>query len=94
MLVPGGQLAVLEFALPRWRLLRAIYLFYFRQLLPRVGRLISRDPAAYTYLPTSVLQFPQRDGFLARMEAAGLAAGAWQDLAAGVVCLYTARRST
>jgi len=92
VLTPGGTLSVLEFALPRFAPLRALYLFYFRQLLPRVGRLVSRDPAAYTYLPTSVLQFPQRDGFLARMQAAGFGAGEWDDLAAGIVCLYTARR--
>jgi demethylmenaquinone methyltransferase/2-methoxy-6-polyprenyl-1,4-benzoquinol methylase len=91
VLRPGGRLAVLEFALPRFAPLRALYLFYFRRLLPLVGRLISRDPAAYTYLPISVLSFPQRDAFVVRMRAAGFGTGAWTDLAGGILCLYTAR---
>jgi demethylmenaquinone methyltransferase/2-methoxy-6-polyprenyl-1,4-benzoquinol methylase len=93
VLAPGGQLLVLEFALPRRAALRALYLFYFRRLLPLVGRLISRDRAAYSYLPASVLQFPQRQGFVERMGSAGFADGAWDELAAGIVCLYSARRA-
>jgi demethylmenaquinone methyltransferase/2-methoxy-6-polyprenyl-1,4-benzoquinol methylase len=93
VLAPGGQLVVLEFALPRWRPLRALYLFYFRRLLPLVGRLISRDRGAYSYLPESVLAFPQRQGFLDRMTRAGFDEPAWDDLAAGIVCLYSGRRA-
>ena len=93
VLVPGGQLVVLEFALPRRRPLRGLYLFYFRRLLPLVGRLISRDRGAYSYLPESVLAFPQRQGFLDRMARAGFAEPSWDDLAAGIVCLYSGRRA-
>jgi demethylmenaquinone methyltransferase/2-methoxy-6-polyprenyl-1,4-benzoquinol methylase len=93
VLAPGGQLLVLEFALPRWRPLRALYLFYFRRLLPLVGRLISRDGGAYSYLPESVLQFPQRQGFLDRLGRAGFSETSWDDLAAGIVCLYSGRRA-
>ena len=93
VLAPGGQLVVLEFALPRWRPLRALYLFYFRRLLPLVGRLVSRDRGAYSYLPESVLAFPQREGFLDRMGRAGFADTTWDDLAAGIVCLYSGRRA-
>jgi len=88
VLAPGGRLVVLEFALPRLRPLRALYLFYFRHLLPGIGRLLSPRGAAYSYLPESVLQFPQRRDFLDRMAAAGFTALAWEDLAAGAVCLY------
>ena len=93
VLSPGGQLIVLEFALPRRQPLRALYLFYFRRLLPLVGRLISRDRGAYSYLPESVLAFPQRQGFLDRMVRAGFAEPSWDDLAAGIVCLYSGRRA-
>jgi demethylmenaquinone methyltransferase / 2-methoxy-6-polyprenyl-1,4-benzoquinol methylase len=92
VVAPGGQLVVLEFAVPRARPLRALYLFYFQRLLPRIGRWISGDSAAYSYLPSSVLGFPQRQGFVERMAAAGFAAGSWDDLTAGVLCLYSARR--
>jgi demethylmenaquinone methyltransferase/2-methoxy-6-polyprenyl-1,4-benzoquinol methylase len=93
VLRPGARVSFLEFAVPRRQPLRALYLFYFRQLLPRIGRLVSRDSAAYSYLPASVLLFPQRQELVARMAAAGLAGGEWRDLAAGIVCLYTARRA-
>jgi len=88
VLLPGGRLVVLEFALPRRRPLRALYLFYFLHLLPGIGRLLSPRGSAYSYLPESVLQFPQRRDFLDRMAAAGFTALAWEDLAAGAVCLY------
>jgi demethylmenaquinone methyltransferase / 2-methoxy-6-polyprenyl-1,4-benzoquinol methylase len=88
-LAPGGRLAVLEFAVPRAAPLRALYLFYFRRVLPWIGRLLSDSSSAYDYLPSSVLGFPQRRGFLDRMAGAGFADLGCQDLAAGIVCLYT-----
>lgn len=88
-LAPGGRLAVLEFAVPRAAPLRALYLFYFRRVLPWIGRRLSDSRSAYDYLPSSVLGFPQRRGFLDRMAGAGFADLACQDLAAGIVCLYT-----
>jgi len=88
-LAPGGRLAVLEFAVPRAAPLRALYLFYFRRVLPWIGRRLSDSRSAYDYLPSSVLGFPQRRGFLDRMAAAGFADLACRDLAAGIVCLYT-----
>ncbi len=92
VLRPGGELAVLEFAVPERAVLRALYLFYFRRVLPVVGRLFSHRGSAYSYLPSSVLEFPQRQGFLDRMSVAGFAEPRWRDLSAGIVCLYTARR--
>ncbi len=92
VLAPGGAVAFLEFTLPRNRALKALYLFYFRRVLPAVGRLLSPRGSAYTYLPASVLDFPQRRSFLERMERAGFTDLAWQDLSAGAVALYTGRR--
>jgi demethylmenaquinone methyltransferase/2-methoxy-6-polyprenyl-1,4-benzoquinol methylase len=92
VLRPGGRLALLEFAIPEARILRAGYLFYFRRILPMVGRLLSHRGSAYSYLPSSVLEFPQRQGFLARLRDAGFEDARWRDLSAGIVCLYTARR--
>lgn len=91
-LAPGGRLVVLEFAVPEPRWLRSLYLFYFRHLLPRIGALLSPRGSAYRYLPSSVLDFPQRGTFLERMEAAGLEDCGWEDLSAGIVCLYTGRK--
>jgi demethylmenaquinone methyltransferase/2-methoxy-6-polyprenyl-1,4-benzoquinol methylase len=94
VIAPGGRLVVLEFALPRLAPLRALYLFYFRRLLPAIGRLISRHDSAYSYLPESVLEFPSRQAFVERLAAAGFTDGAWRDLAAGIVCLYSGRKAT
>lgn len=88
VLRPGGRLVVLEFAIPTLPVLGSLYLFYFRRLLPWIGRLISSRGSAYTYLPSSVLAFPQRRGFLDRMADAGFTGLAWRDLSGGIVCLY------
>ncbi len=92
ILRPGGTLAILEFALPRAAWLRRAYLLYFRRVLPRIGRLVSDHDGAYHYLPASVMEFPQRDGFTARMRSAGFETAEWRDLAGGTVCLYRGRR--
>jgi len=85
---PGAPLVVLEFAIPTGRFLRAAYLLYFRRLLPAIGRLLSARGSAYSYLPSSVLAFPQRRAFLDRMAAAGFGELATTDLSGGIVCLY------
>ncbi len=92
VLEPGGRAALLEFAVPESRLLRAPYLFYFRRILPRLGRLVSADGDAYSYLPASVMEFPQRDEFTRLMTEAGFEDAGWRDLAGGAVCLYLGRR--
>ena len=92
VLRPGGELGVLEFTIPAWQPLRGLYLFYFRHLLPRVGRLLSNDPTAYTYLPSSVLDFPQRQAFITRLEAAGFEAATSTSLSGGILALYRGRK--
>jgi demethylmenaquinone methyltransferase/2-methoxy-6-polyprenyl-1,4-benzoquinol methylase len=91
VLRPGGRLVVLEFAVPTVPPLRGLYLFYFRKLLPWIGRLVSHRGSAYNYLPESVLEFPQRQGFLDRMAATGFTELSWDDLSGGIVCLYSGR---
>lgn len=91
VLRPGGRLVVLDATIPRWQPLKALYLFYFLRLLPGIGRLVSHQGSAYTYLTVSVLGFPQRQEFLDRMAAAGFTDVAWQELSAGTVCIYQGR---
>lgn len=92
VLHPGCELGVLEFTVPRWQPLRGLYLFYFQKLLPKVGSLLSKDPTAYTYLPSSVLDFPQREGFTARLEAAGFESATSTSLSGGILALYRGRK--
>ena len=86
---PGGRVVVLEFCRPRLPLLGRAYLFYFRSVLPRVGRWISgTDNGAYSYLPDSVMKFPERAGFLDLMRQAGLAAPTQCILTGGIAAIY------
>ena len=72
VLRPGGRLIVLEFSLPTNRVLRDLYNFYFRQVLPRTATLISGDKTgAYKYLPESVNTFIGREQMMAMMRDAG-----------------------
>jgi len=89
---PGGELGVLEFTVPAWQPLRGLYLFYFLRLLPAIGRRISGDASAYSYLPESVLGFPQRASFVDRLARAGFESGSFESLSGGVLALYHARR--
>jgi demethylmenaquinone methyltransferase / 2-methoxy-6-polyprenyl-1,4-benzoquinol methylase len=92
ILAPGGRLLVLEPAVPENPWLRRAYLWYFRHVLPRLSDWLSPSGSAYRYLIESVLDFPQRDELLALLEAEGLAATSYENLTAGIVCLYSARR--
>lgn len=69
----GGRVVILEFSQPTNPLFKAIYYFYFKKILPLIGRLISRSKYnAYSYLPSSVLNFPDRQGLKKHMESCGL----------------------
>lgn len=92
VLKPGGRLAVLEFSLPQRPLVRGAYLWYFRNILPRLGRLVSRHGEAYAYLPASVETFTPPAQFVAHLQAAGLTRCRAVPLTFGVVYLYIAER--
>lgn len=90
VLRPGGRLAILEFGEPRLAGLAALYRWYFRNVLPRVGRLISGHGVAYSYLPASVSAFPPPDTFCGILRAAGFTDVRADPLTLGIVYLYTA----
>jgi demethylmenaquinone methyltransferase/2-methoxy-6-polyprenyl-1,4-benzoquinol methylase len=92
VLKPGAELGVLEFTVPARQPLRGLYLFYFRRILPAIGALVSGDRKAYRYLPESVLSFPQRQEFVARLAGAGFDAGRFASLSGGILALYRARK--
>lgn len=92
VLRPGGQLCIIELSQPRQRLTRALYTFYSRRLIPLVGRMVSGDSRAYTYLPESIAAAPQRDDMTALMRRAGFEGCRWRSLTFGAVTIYTARR--
>lgn len=86
---PGGRVAVLEFSLPRGRLWGAVYRWYFKHVLPRLGQLIARNGFdAYHYLPASVEQFTPVEEMCRRMEQTGLVNVEAVPLTGGVATLY------
>ena len=93
VLKPGGWLGILEFSEPGTGALAALFRFYFRQILPRVGGAISGSAAAYSYLPASVGKFPSAKELAALMEDCGLAGATFDAWNFGSVLLYCARRA-
>ena len=89
----GGQLAILEFGFPRIPGIRTMYAWYFKYLLPLVGRLVSRHGDAYSYLPASVQQFPTPDAFADMVRASGFAEVRYVPLTLGIVYLYMGMRA-
>lgn len=92
VLKPGGRLAVLEFSMPRTPGVRAVYQWYFRHVLPRVGRLVSRHSEAYTYLPASVGAFFSPEEFSDLVTGMGFSDVRAVPLTLGIVYMYTARK--
>jgi demethylmenaquinone methyltransferase/2-methoxy-6-polyprenyl-1,4-benzoquinol methylase len=92
VLRPGGRLAILEFGVPRIPGVSAAYLWYFRQVLPRIGRLISGHGGAYSYLPASVGTFPPPAEFMTILRQAGFEEVRAVPLTLGIVYLYTGRK--
>ena len=92
VLRPGARFVVLEFTTPRFAPLRALYLFYFRRVLPAIGRAVSKHRDAYTYLPESVLDFPDPDAFARRLEAAGFSKVGYEILTGGICALHHGTR--
>jgi demethylmenaquinone methyltransferase/2-methoxy-6-polyprenyl-1,4-benzoquinol methylase len=92
VLKPGGRLAILEFGLPVIHAVRPLYLWYFNQVLPRIGRAVSRHDAAYTYLPESVGSFQFGDEFARILRDAGFSQVKASPLSFGIVYLYTGQK--
>jgi demethylmenaquinone methyltransferase/2-methoxy-6-polyprenyl-1,4-benzoquinol methylase len=90
---PGGRLAILEFGVPRVPGVTRLYLWYFKYLLPLIGRTVSRHDGAYSYLPASVGTFPPPGEFVAILRHAGFTDIHAVPLTLGIVYLYTARRA-
>jgi demethylmenaquinone methyltransferase/2-methoxy-6-polyprenyl-1,4-benzoquinol methylase len=86
---PGGMVVVLEFSRPRGFPFRQLYNFYFKFILPKIGRFISSDKAAYTYLPASVEAFPDGEDFLHRLNTIGFKNTKCKALTFGISSIYT-----
>ncbi len=90
VLKPGGRIAILEFSKIKTFPFNHLYNFYFTNILPFFGRIISNSKNAYTYLPESVKHFPEGKDFTAYLERSGFKQTSIQPLTFGICSLYTA----
>ncbi|MBL56402.1 MAG: bifunctional demethylmenaquinone methyltransferase/2-methoxy-6-polyprenyl-1,4-benzoquinol methylase UbiE [Flavobacteriales bacterium] len=88
VLTPGGQLIVLEFSKPKKFPIKQLYFFYFKYILPKIGRLISKDKTAYTYLPDSVHAFPDGEQFTNILDKIGFKSTKIVPCSFGIASIY------
>ncbi|MBL4716687.1 MAG: bifunctional demethylmenaquinone methyltransferase/2-methoxy-6-polyprenyl-1,4-benzoquinol methylase UbiE, partial [Bacteroidia bacterium] len=92
VLKTDGVIAILEFSKPKMFLFKQVYEFYFLKILPLIGKLISKDSTAYTYLPESVIAFPDADDFLKILKDIGYKETKCIPLTFGISSIYIARK--
>ncbi|PKL89955.1 MAG: bifunctional demethylmenaquinone methyltransferase/2-methoxy-6-polyprenyl-1,4-benzoquinol methylase UbiE [Ignavibacteriae bacterium HGW-Ignavibacteriae-2] len=92
VLKDGGKAIVLEFQLPKNIIIRKGYLFYFNKVLPAIGKLISKDKEAYTYLPESVNQFDSNVNLVKLFKEAGFDKVSVKSLTFGIAQITIAEK--
>jgi demethylmenaquinone methyltransferase/2-methoxy-6-polyprenyl-1,4-benzoquinol methylase len=92
VLKPGGMVVILEFSTPTNSMLRRMYNFYSTYITPLIGRAISKDKAAYSYLHESVKVFPYGNEFCAILQETGFRDIHFKALTFGVATIYTATK--
>lgn len=88
----GGRLAILEFSKPKTPVIKELFGFYFKHILPRLGNLVSKHGRAYTYLNESAMAFPEGADFVRILERCGFKDVKAQPLTFGITTLYTATK--
>lgn len=92
VLKPGGKVAILEFSHPKQFPFKQLYQFYFKFILPTLGKIVSKHKTAYTYLPESVNAFPEGKKFCEILTDCGFKNAKAKALTLGVTTLYTAEK--
>lgn len=92
VLKTGGSLVVLEFSKPKAFPIKQIYNFYFNQILPAIGKIVSKDDRAYSYLPESVQDFPDGNDFIVHLQKAGFKQTYYKTLMFGIASIYYGKK--
>ena len=92
VLKPGGKAVILEFSKPSVFPFKQLYNFYFSWILPKIGKIVSKDSAAYTYLPESVREFPYGDRFLKILGQTGFNNTQCKPLTLGISSIYVGEK--
>jgi demethylmenaquinone methyltransferase / 2-methoxy-6-polyprenyl-1,4-benzoquinol methylase len=89
----GGTCMVMEFSKPKMPIIKQLYWFYNATIVPMIGKLVSNDSSAYSYLPESVMAFPEGNDFLAIFEKAGFHQTKCIPLTFGICSIYMGKKS-
>ncbi|MFC5193386.1 bifunctional demethylmenaquinone methyltransferase/2-methoxy-6-polyprenyl-1,4-benzoquinol methylase UbiE [Algoriphagus aquatilis] len=92
VLKPGGKTVILEFSKPKAFPMKQAYAFYSNAILPQVGKIVSKDNSAYTYLPESVQAFPDGEDFLAVLKKVGFHSTVCKPLTFGISSIYVGQK--
>jgi demethylmenaquinone methyltransferase/2-methoxy-6-polyprenyl-1,4-benzoquinol methylase len=92
VLKPNGELVILEFSLPKNKIIRKVYEFYFLNILPRIGKMVSKNNKAYTYLPKSVEKFIYGEEFKKKLIEIGFIDVEIHPQTFGIATIYKARK--
>lgn len=92
VLKPDGVVIILEFSKPKYFPMKQLYLFYFFAILPLIGRMVSKDRSAYSYLPQSVMAFPDDQKFLGILQNVGFSRTKQKRLSFGIATIYIAQK--
>ena len=92
VLKPNGWAVILEFSMPERFPIKQLYALYFKHLLPAIGKAVSKDGNAYSYLPMSVERFPKPKDFLRMLDEKGMGNGMAKQLSFGIATLYKAKK--
>jgi demethylmenaquinone methyltransferase/2-methoxy-6-polyprenyl-1,4-benzoquinol methylase len=92
VLKPEGVVIILEFSKPKHFPMKQFYHFYFFRILPFIGRMVSKDSSAYSYLPESVMAFPDDQKFLSVLQKVGFSRTKQKRLTFGIATIYIAQK--
>jgi demethylmenaquinone methyltransferase/2-methoxy-6-polyprenyl-1,4-benzoquinol methylase len=92
VLKKDGVAVILEFSKPKYFPMKQLYLLYFFRILPLIGRLVSKDSSAYSYLPESVMAFPDDQKFLTILGNVGFSKASQRRLSFGIATIYIAQK--
>lgn len=87
-----GAVIILEFSKPKYFPMKQLYLFYFFRILPLIGKMVSKDQSAYSYLPESVMAFPDDQRFLDILQRVGFSKARQKRLTFGIATIYIAEK--
>jgi demethylmenaquinone methyltransferase/2-methoxy-6-polyprenyl-1,4-benzoquinol methylase len=92
VLKPGGKLAIVECTVPSTPIIRQLYIFYMKNIVPKIGKIIAKNNDAYKYLNNSVLQFPEKENFVQILNQSAYRNAFYKTLTLGICTIYCAEK--